>query len=453
MYKIKYKVFLSTLLIFNFLLLPLVSNAAFNPNLIISDFEFRDHESMTMDDVQRFLVGKKSTLATYVDPFIRVRASQIIYDNAKMTKLNPKVLLVTLQKEQSLITDVNPTQDQYNWATGYGICDSCSKSDPKLQKFKGFANQVDYAATSLRLFHDNPQNYGFQVGRTVNIDGRKITIANSATHALYLYTPHLHGNENFNRIWSDWFSRTYPDGTLLQDADNGGIFIIQNGAKRPFDSFIAFASRYSLDKVIKTSTENLDSYPLGPPIKFAQYSLLQDNASGGVYLIVDDKKRPITSKEVFRQIGFNPEEIVPLDTAELATIATGQPITLKDAYPTGALLQDKTTGGVWYVKDGTRQAIWHRSLMDVNFPNLKLSQVSPEEIASFSLGEPVKFKDGELVKTANSPTVYVISNQLKRPIKSGKVFEKLGYKWNNIITTSDKALSLHLEGELVDVEI
>lgn len=439
--------------LFSLILTPFASvYAAFNPNHIISDFEFRDYDSMTLDDIFRFLKSKNSTLSTYVDPVTRVSAAQIIYDHARLSKINPKVLLVKLQKEQSLITDPYPEQKQYDWATGYGICDSCSKSDPKLQKYKGFANQIDYAASSLRLFHDNPTSYGYPVGSVQVIDGQTVTINNSATHALYLYTPHIHGNKNFYNIWQDWFSQTYPDGTLLQDSNTGGIFLIQNGTKRPFDSNIAFASRYSFDKVIIASPETLEAYTLGPAIKFAQYSLLQDNSSGGIYLMVDDKKRPISSGEVFRSIGFNPEEVIQLPPEELATVATGKPITLADAYPAGALLQDNTTGGVWYVKDGIKQAIWHRTIMSINFPQLKVQPVAPDQLAQFTTGEPVNFKDGELVRSFENPTVYVISNHEKRPIPSGEIFEKLGYKWNNVVMTSEKALSLHLEGEPLSVD-
>ncbi len=114
-------------------------------------------------------------------------------------------------------------------------------------------------------------------------------------------------------------------------------------------------------------------------------------------------------------------------------------------------MQDKTTGGVWQVKDGIKHAIWHRTLMDVNFSGQKPTPATPEELSKYGTGEPVKFKDGELVRSFENPTVYFISNEMKRPISSGEVFEKLGYKWENVIMTSEKALSLHLEGEEITV--
>ncbi len=441
-----------TAVLFTYLFAPFISQAGvFNPNHIISDYEFTDYKSMTFDDIYNFLKKKNSYLARFVDPQSRMLAAQIIYDNSQLYRINPKVLLVTLQKEQSLITDPNPDQDQLDWATGYGICDSCSKKDPKLQKYKGFTNQVDYAASAFRLFYNNPYKYGFSVGKTYTIDGQRVTVANRATHALYVYTPHIQGNKNFYKIWQDWFTQNYPDGSILQNISTGGIYLIQNGTKRPFTSKAAFLSRYSFDKVIKVSPETLDSYPDGVPIKYAQYSLVR-SPRGTVYLIVDDMKRGIASREVFRKIGFNPEEIIDLPQEEIDSIPEGPPITIKSIYPMGALLQDKTTGGVWYVKDGVKHPIWSKELMNTNFPNYRIIPTDPEELDQYAKGSPVKFKDGEIVKSRTKPTVYFISNGYKRPIASVKDFEKLGFKWENIITTDDKSLSLHPTGEVLRAE-
>jgi len=56
-------------------------------------------------------------------------AAQIIYDVAQSQGVNPRVLLVLLQKEQILVTDDWPVEIQYRSATGYGcpdtsVCDS-----------------------------------------------------------------------------------------------------------------------------------------------------------------------------------------------------------------------------------------------------------------------------------------------------------------------------------------
>jgi hypothetical protein len=52
----------------------------------------------------------------------------------------------------------------------------------------------------------------------------------------------------------------------------------------------------------------------------------------------------------------------------------------------------------------------------------------------------------ELIKADKSQGVYVIDNMRKRVFISGELFEKLGYKWNNIITVPKKILDLYPDG-------
>ena len=89
-----------------FLCLPLsvLAQVEFNPQFIISDEEMQSTANWTHIDVQRFLQDKGSHLATLVaeDPDgVFKSASEIIYDTAIKYQINPKFLLVTLQKEQT----------------------------------------------------------------------------------------------------------------------------------------------------------------------------------------------------------------------------------------------------------------------------------------------------------------------------------------------------------------
>ena len=82
-----------------------------------------------------------------------------------------------------------------------------------------------------------------------------------------------------------------------------------------------------------------------------------------------------------------------------------------------------------------------------SFKHKKIIPVVPEELDDYKTVEPVLFGNGELVKSPNSPAVYLISAGSKRPFISGKDFEDMGYKWVNIITVSPKVLYLYDLGE------
>lgn len=453
-------------LLFLFLLTPIAVDAAeefaYNPNNIISDTDFFNPNTMSESDIQKFLESKNSYLSRMVDSLTQMRPSRIISMIAKEYGINPKVILTTLQKEQSLIENggKKPSDDAIEWAMGYAICDSCSKQDPRLQGYKGLFNQIKYGTAILRKYEreilaNGQTRSGYAPGKPATIDSTRVIPANTATALLYTYTPHIHGNKNFAKIWEKWFPGLgFPDGTLVQIKGEPAVYVIQNGTKRPFASKAALTSRgYKLDKIISVDSKKLDGYPTGPVIKYPQYALLQ-GPSGDRYLLVDDKKRPFESNEVFRSLGFNPEELEVVPASDLGEIPTGKTITLNDAYPTGALLQHNKSGAVYFVEGNTRYPIIDKSILTLNFgENPILISVDGATLKSYIIGKPLKLHDGELIiSESGDATVYVISNGMRRPIVSGKIFEELGYSWDDIVTVPQSVVDLHPLGDMVSDE-
>ncbi|MFA6170914.1 MAG: hypothetical protein WCW77_03850 [Patescibacteria group bacterium] len=440
----------------------------FNPNYIISDLEILDSNSMDQDDIQEFLLLKGSFLAGYKvnsctsDDLLNaaacsgpaMTAAQIIYDRAIANSINPKFLLVLLQKEQGLIEDSSPSQSQLDWATGYGCPDNSSPNP----RWKGLWKQINSASLQFRDYLDNPQLYTYKAGvtytftnpyGTVSNEPMSVTPANQATAALYNYTPHVfNGNYNFYKLWLKYFVRNYPDGSLLQVSGESVVWLIKSGNKRPFTSRGALTSRYDINKVIMVAKSDIDKYPAGDPIKFSQYSLVR-SPKGTVYLLVDDTRRGFASREALRKTGINPEEIIDVTFNDLAPFREIAPITATSTYATGALLQDPKTGGVFYVIDNTKAPIWDRIFLTTKFKTKTIQRAAKGELDKYQTAAPVKFDDGELLKSSSSPGVYLISNGLRRAFTSGEVFEKMGYKWNNVITASQKVLDLYPDGELI----
>lgn len=436
---------------------PAFANAAdFNPNYIVSDDEMTDMTAMSQDDLSLFLLqrGFLGSYATKDVAGVKRAASDIIWNAAVEFELNPQFLLVLLQREQSLVEDPNPTQDQLDWAMGYAVCDDCAKDDPQIQKYKGFGNQVYYAAKRIResyltdIAATGMTVSGVGPGIVTLIDDMDVTPFNAATAVLYTYTPHLHGNENFAHIWARWFTRDYPSGTLLQNTEDGGVWLIQYGMRRPITSRTAFLSRFNEANLIPVKPTTLQAYPMGAPISFANYSLLR-SPHGTVYLVVDDTIRGFASQEAFRALGFNPEEITDVTFEDLAAYTEGEPITVDSSYPQGTLLQDNTTGGVFYVEGNVKHPLLSREILMNRFPNWPITPVAPDALAALETGDAVGFADGTLVGVAGTPAVYVISDGLRRPILDGDTFEAFGWKWENVVWTNERSVSLHPIGELV----
>jgi len=451
--------------------------AEFNPNYIISDEEILDSKAMTLIDIQNFLTAKNSYLANYscADSNGAIRkTSEIIFNAAvnnydcddaddlsdnptdlekaqKCSKvtINPKFILVLLQKEQSLVENSNnPTQRQLDWALGYG----CPDGSGCIERFRGLGKQINSASLQFFDYIIHPNNYTYKAGQTytftnpysTTFQGTNIvTPANRATAGLYNYTPHVYnGNYNFWKIWQRWFAREFPDGSLLQAKGEPGVWLLQNGYKRAFLTRGALVSKYDINKILTVSKADLDKYQTGEPIKFPQYSIVQ-NPAGTIFLLVDDYKRSFANKEAFRKIGINPEELLPATDQDLSIYKEAPAITSTTTFATGALLQDKKTGGVYFVMDGKKAPVIDRIFLTTRFKNKSITPFDPLKLVKYETTGPALFNDGELLKSSKGLAVYAISNNQKRPFVSGDAFEKLGYKWKNILTVSDKIINLY----------
>lgn len=175
-----------------------VSKDGFNPDTVINEQVYRDSASMTVEQVQEFLESQPGTLARYRakdHAGVVKSAAQIIHEASVRWGVSPKVVMATLQKEQSLLTRSNPSQTAYDWAMG------CGKTDSRtFTKYKGFGQQIWSGAEKLANL-----GKGWRPGMSMTIDGSVIHPSNPATYGLFRYTPHLSGTMSFWMIYWRYF--------------------------------------------------------------------------------------------------------------------------------------------------------------------------------------------------------------------------------------------------------
>lgn len=431
-----------------------VLDAGFNPNAILSDDDLFSLDGWSAERIQRFLESKKSGLARLslkdIDGSER-RPADILWRVAGSYKLNPQYLLVLLQKEQSLVENPSPSQKQLDWATGYAVCDSCSMNDPRLQDFKGFANQVEYAAKQHReryvfqLLIKGATIAGHAPGKSSLIDGFVVTPANQATAMLYSYTPHIHGNQNVWRIWRRWFSRTLPDGTVVANASTTQHFLIRKGERRPLSPAVSASLVSDPAKILQVHPSDLDVYPVGDPVRFPNFSLIE-TPTGTRYLLVGEQKRRFTSVKVFTALGFQEDELVEANEADLEEYAHGPDISERSRYPLGLLAKDPR-GTYWYIENDVRHAVDHPLYLKLYFRGRPARALKATDLSRFPISEPYRLRDGELVRGETHAAVYVIEHGYRRVIASEELFLALGYHWNNVLTIPDRVLNAHPLGE------
>lgn len=231
-----------------------ITGSDFSAGDIISDDLFFNGSAMSVPDIQSFLnsnigtctngqclnvltVSVASRARIVSDSTGKVRceaftggtlsAAEIIYRVQVACGISAKVILVTLQKEQGLVTKSAPSQAALDRAMGY----ACPDTAPCASTSLGFGNQVYQGALQLKTY--SASKFGIQPGsRDVQFNPNSscgsgvVSIANYATAALYNYTPYQpdaaalanvrgtgddcssYGNRNFWVYYNDWFGST-----------------------------------------------------------------------------------------------------------------------------------------------------------------------------------------------------------------------------------------------------
>lgn len=436
----------------------------FNPENIITDFELKDKDSMSLRAIQSFLEKHQSVLKNYpytVNGIVK-SATEIIYEAAQAYGISPKFILTKLDHEQCLVrgcsyhNDPAKLQRALDFAAGFGVCTGCNLNDPKVQKYKGFAKQVDAVAS---VQNDYIRKAGINNVRAKGdtfktSDGFSITPKNQATANLYTYTPYrggvgnnIGGNYFFAKLWDEyWGSLLYPDGSILTDGNS--YWLVDGGAKRRYASLSVFVSGHSSKDAITVSSAVLEEYPDGPDIRFPNYSLVQDE-TGMRYLLIDTRKRAIADDETFRLFGFNPEEVEIVNSNEIASYSKAVPITKDDLNPQGALGKD-TRGALHFVQNGFKYAV-HEEIAALNYPGLTPRNFSDDELKRYYQGEPQKIKDGKFIKSREGK-IYLVSRGVLRPIKSVSEFFALfgEEKFLQVAEVSGEVIAIHTIGEHIE---
>jgi len=458
----------------------------FNPNKLLDDKIFSDTQTFGgPEGIQKFLEVKGSVLANTSPEFLaklkepqitmlkqaledpqpnlgRMRtAAELIWDASRQSGLNPQVIIVTLNKEQSLITGhQGSSPDELQRALDHAMGFACPDSGGCDSLFPGFyyqlfgnldadGNRYLGAAKSLMKSFNTPGGRGPQVagaithvGDVVILDNtpsdvynppaqQAVTLLNNATAALYRYTPHVfNGNYNFWRFFNEWFR--YPNGTLFAIAGDQKTYIVQNGTKQMVPDFVAKQRGLVLSAKITVSPNEFDSYPTDKVYGPADNTIIKDAENGKTYLFIDNVKHPI-SQFVISQRGLNPASALTVSSAEASLFETGSVLPPKD----GTIVRGQTTPAVYLVDGGKIKLFSEMTFKQRKITAKQITLVPDDEIATYTQNGFVPPLDGTLIKPQSGSTVYLVQSGMKRPLTM-ELFKNLGLSFKNVLTLTDQ---------------
>ena len=427
-----------------------LDGSKFDPGLIIGDSVYYDFGAMNVDQVQTFLENKvpKCKIAA-TDPFTCLRyfhmdvpardavdgrcsaieaatnqsAAQIIVTVGRACNINPRVLLVTLQKEQGFISNTSPSEAQYRKAMGYG----CPDTSVCSSKYYGFFNQIYSAASQFHWYGNPAGSFTFlKVGRNVSVDyqankkscgARTFLLKSQATAALYYYTPYTpneaalanlygtgdscsaYGNRNFWRYYWDWFGSPIGGGFLLKSATSDVFLIVDDPATNTYEKHRVsdtdlITALAPLGPIGTVSQEYLDSFPAA-----SDMTRLVKTATGTYWFVDGGKKYLVSSCDQAADFGLSCLSAVQLTANQLAALPSSGTLTGYVPDTAGA-----TTGPQYLISGGLKHEILDPA--SVTDAGITLPPQAPVAISAFSYlpwGAPIA-KPGQVFTNRTTGT-------------------------------------------------
>lgn len=499
----------------------------FNAGRIIDDFVFKNNYTMSSVDIQNFLNSKvpncdrngvqASThwngsagryytraewgalngqpapyvcLRDYVEnPYTKANnlqgapdpsggrsAAQLIKDVSDSYGINPQVLLVLLQKEQSLITDDWPWTTQYRSATGYG----CPDTAPCASQYYGFYNQISNAAWQFNQYAAKPASYGYRSGRSNYIaynpnagcGGSNVTITTQSTASLYIYTPYqpnaaalnnlygtgdgcsAYGNRNFWRMFNDWFGSTYaddtnvahPNGTLISDGTY--VYLVEGNTKRHIVNATIFDSLGFSWPQVRRATTGDRNLPVGGQIAWLAPGIPVNIGDGKLYITEyfnGELKLQWISLSTFNALGYTWGDVKNYTSGGIFnSIQPG--LYEANRHPTGTVVIKNNAA--YYVDQTSLHHLTPTAFSSWGFNWARVKNATAGD-AALPVGAPQELREGTMILSGG---IYVISKDgsgtYKQPVGPWECYQNRLYFGMGDLLNSEPALLPQRTGPL-----
>lgn len=418
----------------------------FRPGNIISDEAFFNSSTMTEAQISEFFKAKvascrsgytclrdykQNTPNRQADSYCsgysgspNESAARIIYKASISCGINPQVLVVMLEKEQSLVTHTWPSQWRYDMALGQG-CPDTAPCDPA---FSGFFYQIYGAARQMKIYAEGKYFTWYAPGKTWNIlynpnaacGSSPVYIENTATAALYYYTPYqpnaaalragygtgdscsAYGNRNFYNLFNDWFGSTTTTPStrpyLIRSDKADPIYLVAGGVRMHVasaDDLNTLVAKFGAFSIRPHS--EVTAIPSSGTVSRA----VRDARDGVIYLLEPDgSKHRFPTADRIVEFGY-----------ALSAIANPAPSVI-DAFTTGnevgTLVRAANTSEVFTVNGSAKRHVYDEvALAEILATESSfVATVKSEVIASFTQ-RATYFGSQRLVRASSKPEVYL----------------------------------------------
>ncbi|GAA3030689.1 hypothetical protein [Microbacterium dextranolyticum] len=419
--------------------------AGFDPENIISDALFYDGNAMSAGEIQAFLdakigscgngkclnvltTGISSRDAWYsavtgdlVCSAIQggtMRVSDLIYRVQVACGISAKAILVTLQKEQGLVTNSAPS----DWNLRAAMGASCPDTEPCDPAFAGVGPQILKGVQQLKIykagrFAKQPGINFIGYSPDSSCGGTTLNIRNYATAALYNYTPYQpnaaslaagwglgdgcssYGNRNFYNYYTSWFGSAQGDALqVVQVSGTSERYLVSGGSRWTLSTDEIAAQFTWIASVSRVSRDQLNTYADMGKAKRAVRA-----RDGSVFMIDSGQRMRLQDVPQVGDFGWTASALPLADDGQLARYRDG-----------GYLQRVVQSGGTtWLIQGGARRQVVDLGLLARYGISPSYSSVSDAALSEYRAGAPVidagLYRSGASIKVQTDAGVYSLS--------------------------------------------
>lgn len=159
----------------------------------------------------------------------------------------------------------------------------------------------------------------------------------------------------YNKAGDDIVDATvYPDDTLFIIGDT--YYQLKNQQLAPFVSTNAFLSQFDANQAITKNDDFLSQYKLSETsLGFADGTLA--SLAPSVFILSEGKSYPISNADTFVRMGFDWNNVTPINSEELEIYEKQKQFTYNQPHPDGTLFMDQKTNKYFIIGNGEKHPI------------------------------------------------------------------------------------------------
>lgn len=149
--------------------------------------------------------------------------------------------------------------------------------------------------------------------------------------------------------------RDFPDERLLHIGDT--YYALRNQVLYPFVSEQAYLSRFPQEQAFTTDSSTLAQFSVSEEWLGFRVGSLLSNATGVFIVVSETEARPIGSAEIFLALGYNFDDVIPVNEEELGVYKRGRIFLLGATHPDGTVLIDQDNRNYYLIDQGTKRPL------------------------------------------------------------------------------------------------